>query len=375
VSENSILARFVASDRAREIRRLYTSFGPDHQVRLRFPVENDDPDRQGNLIILKAPQSGTNERGALLVKYSEAIEALPAVFSLERLVRQYAVVLEPSWWGYADIRFLYYIGCDARVIVQSPMIADRRFVAGLNANLVPIAVGAGDWVDPDAFVPPPDSDRYWDVVMVSSWSTFKRHDVLFKALRRLRDKGTRLSAALVGYPRDLRLDDVRAIADRFAVRDQCTFFDSVPHSQVSEIVGRSRVSLLLSRQEGANKALYESLFVGTPVLVPADHLGVNVEHVRAVGQLFHDDELDDALVRMTGQSGGAATRTWAMEHTGAPRATQLLNERLRGLALAAGEPWTRDLVPKKNAPNLRYVRQQDSIDLSSKYQELCAFLR
>jgi hypothetical protein len=47
-------------------------------------------------------------------------------------------------------------------------------------------------------------------------------------------------------------------------------------------------------------------------------------------------------------------RAWALAHTGSRNATRQLNERLRAIALAKGEPWTRDIVEKVNAPNLAY---------------------
>ncbi len=105
-AENRLRLEFIQSDKAREIRKLYSAFPPDHRVRLRYP-NDDDPERQGDLIVLKPydPQSG--ERGVLMLMYSEAVLAMAAVYDLAALASQYMFVLEPSSWGYQDARFLF----------------------------------------------------------------------------------------------------------------------------------------------------------------------------------------------------------------------------------------------------------------------------
>jgi hypothetical protein len=59
-SENRLRLEFIHSARAEELRKLYGSFPQEHRVRLRFP-NDDDPERQGNLIVLKAYNQTTGE--------------------------------------------------------------------------------------------------------------------------------------------------------------------------------------------------------------------------------------------------------------------------------------------------------------------------
>src|SRR5215470_17892094 len=68
-AENRLRLEFIHSEKAREIRSVYGAFAPEHRVRLRFP-NDDDPERQGDLIILKPYDPHTGERGVLLIKYS-----------------------------------------------------------------------------------------------------------------------------------------------------------------------------------------------------------------------------------------------------------------------------------------------------------------
>ena len=74
-SENRLRLDFVRSARARELRKRYGAFPPAHRVRMRVP-NDDDPERQGDLIVLKSYDETTGERGVLMLMYSEAVLAL-----------------------------------------------------------------------------------------------------------------------------------------------------------------------------------------------------------------------------------------------------------------------------------------------------------
>lgn len=376
LADNEILAEFVDSKEAARIRRNVGAFPMEDRVRLRGPRPNDDPERQGNILILKAPVPSTGEKGVMLIKYSEAIRTVAAIHKIEEMVQEYALVLEPSSWGYADLPFLLYLGSDARVVVQTPVEKDWQFLESLDANLEPIALGAGDWVDSEAFRPRSDhAGRTWDVAMIASWKRLKRHAVLFKALGELRSQGHRLSAVFVGTKGDLTLTDLREMARANGVLDQCTFFEAIPHERVAEVLARSKISVLLSKQEGASKAIYESMFADTHILVPRGHLGVNREHMAEVGHLFSDSELPELLLRLCRADGSPGSRDWALAHTGARHSTRVLNARLAKLAERSGEPWTTDLAPKMNDPGLFYLEPGRYREFEDHYRRLERYLR
>ncbi|HEX7957095.1 MAG TPA: hypothetical protein VF508_09140, partial [Pyrinomonadaceae bacterium] len=202
-SENRLRLDFIRTEKARELRRLYGSFPEEHRVRLRFPRPADpDPERQGDLAVLKTSDPATGERGVLMVMYGEAIAAAAAVYDLGALAARYQIVLEPSSWGYQEAKLFNYLGADLDVLVQSPRRADFEFVEELGTNLVPTRVGAGEWVDPATFRPRAAGEaRTYDVVMVSAWDPLKRHEVFFRAAARLkRERPRALRFALVGYP-------------------------------------------------------------------------------------------------------------------------------------------------------------------------------
>ena len=67
-------------------------------------------------------------------------------------------------------------------------------------------------------------------------------------------------------------------------------------------------------------------------------------------------------------------RSWALENAGYTNATRKLNAALSELAHHRGLPWTRDIVAKKNAPNLRYVELGRYKEFEEEYEGLGDFL-
>lgn len=377
VAQNDWLKAFSVSDDAQRLRAHFANVPMHHRVRLREP-NDEDPRRQGNLIVLKRHDPATGEKGVIVLKYSETLRRVPAMYDFPELARRYAIVLEPSWWGYEDPTFFLYAAADVDVVVQSPWLRDYQFVRDLSANVVPVRIGAGDWVDPEVFAPgPPRGRRRFDVVVVSSWSPWKRHADLFTAAARLRARGTMLRIALVGYP--LVWDRVRIerIAEREGVREQCTFFESISQAEVAQLVGDSEAYVLLSRREGANKALYEALFCDTPVIVFAGHRGVNTEIMRhGVGVLYTStDDLADAITRVVADPHAFNPLAWVRANSGYLNSTAALNAVLREMSERRGLPWTHDMLPKKNAPELRYVSDGDQALMDPEYERLAALLR
>jgi glycosyltransferase involved in cell wall biosynthesis len=293
------------------------------------------------------------------------------------LASRYAFVLEPSSWGYEDPGFFMYAGADADVVVQAPWKRDFGFLEGLQSNITPVRFGAGDWVDPARFFSDkPATERRYDVAMVSAWSALKRHKDLFQVAARMKKEGRIIRMALVGYPHDWTCDTVRQLAREHGVEDQCTILDSVPQSVVAELVGESRSYVLLSRREGANRALYEALFCDTPVVVYAGHRGVDTDIIGdGVGVLFEPDTLQAAIEQILDHPEQFHAREWAQANSGFRNATASLNRVLRELSEKRGLPWTTDIAAKRNAPEIRYGDPADVDRFANEYRELSRYLR
>jgi glycosyltransferase involved in cell wall biosynthesis len=375
-ADNRWLHAFLATEEAQVLRARFAGAAGHHQVRLREP-NDEDPRRQGNVIVLKRYEPSTGEKGVLLLKYGETLRRFPAVFDLAALASRYALILEPSSWGYEDPTFFLYAGADLDVVVQSPWYRDYHYLRELRSNIRAVRVGAGDWVDPGVFSSSiPRGHRRFDVVVVSSWSPWKRHRDLFHAAATLNRRGIKLRIALVGYPLVWDQMRIRSLLAQFGLRDQCTIFDSIPQPEVAKVVGDSESYVLLSRREGANKAMYEALFCDTPVLVPLGHRGVNTDIVRGeVGLLYEPGRLADAIVDVRSNASGFRPRAWADAHSGYRNATSAIGAVLKQMSERRGLPWTRDIVPKKNAPELRYVDDAEQARMDPEYELLGALMR
>src|SRR5205085_1017974 len=133
-------------------------------------------------------------------------------------------------------------------------------------------------------------------------------------------------------------------------------FEMIPHEQVARIVADSGVSLLLSHREGANRAIYESMFCNTPVIVHRHQCGVNLDHVNErTGLLADDAELAGAICYVLDHRDEFDPRAWANENAGYDNSTRQINEALSEIATRRRLPWTRGMVAKRSAPNLRYA--------------------
>lgn len=307
-------------------------------------------------LVLKPPIQHPEglEKGVLLV--AGHFRELICLTDMEKLLRDYWLVLEPASAGYADPNILYFTSLPQYpVLVMTPAIEDREFLGALKSNLIPISLGAGDWVNPSIFKPLPRVQKEYDAVMVAYWGRVKRHHVLFKAVRSLEDSTYRV--ALVGVPWDEgSLEKIRSLASWYGVDNQITFYEKLKPHEVNEVLNKSKVNLLLSLKEGANRTLFEGMFANVPAILLRSNIGVNKEHIveGVTGCLASEKELPSKLKWFRDHFHKFSPRSWAMQHISPEVSTAKLNTFLKELALSAGELWTRDIVAKCNAPEPVY---------------------
>ncbi len=147
------------------------------------------------LMVLKAPAAG-GEKGVLFVMVDDTIRALLSGMNLPALLKDYTLVFEPSWSGYCHSYLLQYTHWPEEIFILSAEENDFAFMKRLGSNLVPVALGPCDWVDPRAAEPYLNNPKEFDIVMNSNWGAWKRHYVLFRMLRSAK---TRYRVALAGF--------------------------------------------------------------------------------------------------------------------------------------------------------------------------------
>jgi glycosyltransferase involved in cell wall biosynthesis len=292
----------------------------------------------------------------LLLKYTAKFEVFISLFDVERIMRDYYVVLEPCWAGYCDPSILMFVAPSQPVVVQSPDTPDFEFIRGLKSNLSPIDIGASDWVDAELFsAEGPPVSRDYDLVMVANWGRHKNHRKLFEALQHVRRRP--ISVLLIGFEWSGRTaKDVLAEAAAFNLKDvRIETKQSLPSHEVAAHLRRSKAFVLVSEKEGSNKAIVEALFCNVPAIVYDGFVGGARNKITPqTGLLTSFDELGSTIDRMLETHERFTPRAWALAHTGSRNATARLNAHLKALALSRGEPWTVDIVEKINNPNLAY---------------------
>ena len=193
--------------------------------------------------------------------------------------------------------------------------------------------------------------------MVASWLKLKRHHVLFRVLRELRDLSYRV--ALVSLPFYDR-EDIESLTDAYGVRDNLTFFEGLTQEELNIIFNRSKVNLLLSLQEGGNRALFEGFFAGVPGLALKNNIGIPKDYFNPqTGKLISEKDLKSELLYFREHWTDFNPRAWAEANITPEITTAKLNELLKRLAYQRGEEWTQDIVAKCNAPDFEYYPHED----------------
>jgi glycosyltransferase involved in cell wall biosynthesis len=368
-----LLKSFLETREAKRYREEFLEYGDDCAVRLKYPKKHDYEARQGDLLVLK-PYMGSKEKGVLLVQYNDAFKKLAAIFDLYQLSKRYRLVLEPSTWGYRDSVFFLYLGLDTDVIIEAQHEEDYKYIKHLGHNIHAIRLGAGDWVDPNIFTTDETLDKVYDIVMVASWLRLKRHWLLFKAVSEIRSRIGKI--ALIGYPVGGRtIDQIREEAMKYGIGDKLFFFENISPEYVNKVIQQSRIGVMLSKREGANKGIYECLFCNVPVILTAHNIGVNRSQInKFTGVVAKDSELSDKILYLLDNIYSFSPRTWAYDNTGYMNSHVKLNNMLINLAKRSGEEWTVDIYRKKNATNAMYADEIERLDANLEFDRLVEFL-
>ena len=316
------------------------------------------------VIVLKGPRwegDRVAEMGVLLLANTEWMDIFHRYVSMASLLKHYRLILEPSWSGYANPKLLAF--CAFRnhpVVVMSPCRADYEFLERLHSNLRPTSIGASDWVDPRVFRPLDQQLKRFDAVMIARWTRLKGHHLLCRALRRIADPAYRVALVAKKVEGDDR-SAILSMIDEYGLTGQITIFEDLEPPAVNEVLNQAKVNLLLSRQEGSNRSLFEGFFAGVPGLAFANHIGIPIDHFTSqTGRLITQHELADALLYFRDHWVEFDPRPWALANIAPEVTTARLNRVLRQLAMENSEPWTQDIACKCNRPGLHYYPDESA---------------
>ena len=203
---------------------------------------------------------------------------------------------------------------------------------------------ACDWIDPTFYDPKPAAERDIDILMIANFSRFKRHWLLFQALRRMR-RGLRVT--LIGRAGDGRdASALREEARAFGVKQDLEIVSNVGIDVVTAYQCRAKTGAIFSQREGSCVAVTECFFADTPVAMMDDaHVGSKAYINGRTGVLLSPGDMHRTLSAFIEERERYEPRAWAMEHITCHTSSARLNEILRDHARATGRPWTRDIAP------------------------------
>jgi len=324
-------------------------------------------------IVLKQPiiiENCVIEKGVLLISFTNSFEYFIRHVNLDKLLLHYYVVLEPSWSGYCDLRILYWMKFNRhKILIEATETEDYKFLEMLESNLKPVDFGASDWVDDRMFYPIEETQKKYDIVYVAAFGTYKRHHVLFKAVKELGDPS--LHVALVGISLPSERLEIDVLIEHYGIRDNVKIFQNLKQKKVNEILNASKVNVLLSLREGSNRSIFEGLFAGIPAIVLKENIGVQKKYINEMtGMLIDEKDLVSAIRHFRKNWRDYKPDTWARKNISPSVTTNKLNIKLREIAKSRNEQWTKDIVKKVNSPEVEYYHESDKEIFSQCMQDV-----
>ena len=279
------------------------------------------------ILIVRWPVFENNEilsKGVLIITFTNTFSFFLKNIDISFLERFFNIVLEPSWSGYSDPDILMWkFLAKNNVFVQASEILDKATLDAIGSPFVTVSIGASDWVDYKLFHPV-DCKKIYDSVYVANTTMIKRINKYLKTIKEIKLKNIKnYRAALVCATWGGREEEVKKLIKYYDVENECDIYFSLEIKRLREIISMSKVSILLSKKEGSNRSLFESMFCNTPVLALVDNVGVNKAYINELtGNLTWDSHLESSLLFMREKWDNFSPRDWAMKNI-APEITTL----------------------------------------------------
>jgi glycosyltransferase involved in cell wall biosynthesis len=307
-------------------------------------------------LILRPPDitSDIIKKGVFLITFTETFQFFHASIDVEKLLRYFRIVLEPSWSGYCLPEILLWTRYHDPIIVQSSEVRDREFLKALGTCLVPTSIGASDWVDHRIFYPL-NLPKDYDVIYVANLSPIKRVHVYLRSLKYMMSRGLPIRPALVLSSWGGIQSTFQELLDLYGLSGRIEVFMNLSQPELNRVLNRAKVSVLLSKKEGSNRTLFESMFADVPVLLLRDNIGVNKDYINQhTGFLVSEKELPEAIRRIGSMTEPLSPRRWAMANI-APEVTTRKLEALLAEQPSQDQVSTAPLWVKVNSPEAIYM--------------------
>lgn len=310
---------------------------------------------QNDLLFIK-PYISDKERGVLMVKYTEVVNAIPFMFDLHKLQQRYHLVLEQSSESPFQ-PFNAFIPTDSLVFIQS--VSERERVQHRKHGFLPVPLASGDWVNKRNFYPDYSIPREYDFCVISNFIPLKRYPYLFGALKKHWQGSLRFAIVASSHVGENR-EWIENLLKEYGLHNNADVFIQIPPAQVNTIMNQSRCHVMCSMREGSPKVNFESMITGTPVVIHRDHLGFSNWKFREpmVVNYTNERNLVDAI-KQCHYSDKKQVAEMAAGMIGSARATDVLNKEIKEAATKMGEQWTQDIIEKVNNVHTFYANTAD----------------
>ncbi len=291
------------------------------------------------------PKLSEREKGVLVIWVEYNLVALMRSPRLREILRDYRIVFSTSW-SPPDLALIWSLACfpEAELYVIGSNAKDPGWLQQIPSRLKVLPFYASHWISGDDYGDPSllAAEKRFDFSMIANWAPFKRHWLLFSALREM---PADIRVGLVGQPEGSHtVDTSRALAAAYGVADRIEWFNRLDPPDVRKVQAASRCGLILSLREGSCLAVIESMLADVPVgMVKAAHVG-SLDFINdATGLVLDERTMARDLGRLLerARSGACAPRAWALANAEAGLSSRRLGEILEAEATAAGELWTR----------------------------------
>lgn len=264
---------------------------------------------------------------------------------LSDVLKYYQILFIPSWTGLFSPSLLQFSArAEGDHYVLPVHASERQLVNSLGGPFSPLPFNAASWVNEDFFAGNASS-RDIPCLMVANFSSFKRHFLLFKALKIM---PSHIHAVCVGIARGERtVDKLMEEARHYGVEDRIDIVENPSQEELRNYFRRARVFCGLSYREGSFIAVAEALLSGTPVvLFRNSHIGTK-DLLKPLNGMLVDsvNDLAATIENYQKESDYGKIKDDAMRKVSASSNVNRLNQILKKAQIDRGRSWSKDVIP------------------------------
>jgi glycosyltransferase involved in cell wall biosynthesis len=332
-------------------------------------VPNIERRRIEKSVVLK-PYVGPKEKGVVFISFENQWARLLWRCNLAEFSQRYTLVVSPTWSPPHNlVNCLFPAAYPGEIFCLVSSLNDLDIFPRLSKNYIMVPLFASSWANPSLYSTVPLGEKSFDIFMLANFGKYKRHFLLFKALR---DMPTAVRVLLIGQDNGNRTrDSIMAEARAYGVQNRFELLVNASHSTVLDAFCKARTSVILSRREGSCVGVAESMFANTPVgIFDNAEVGSRVFINEVTGRFLQYRNLSGQLMDFIETAHKYSPRSWAEKNISCFHSTRTLNEALKAHALATGHEWTQDIVVHHWRPDPQLVHDQDRERLGAASEDI-----